>query len=157
MKKNGIVNAPLNAGIAELGHTDLVLVTDIGFPIPRDANRVDLAITDNLPTLQQVLELLSDEIFVEGVVRAEQIPSNHPDLEQFLQATFKGAEFSVETHEAMLSEMAKKAKLIIRTGGYEPWGNIGLICGVNAAKFFSNPNVTVPDSYKQQISNTKEQ
>ncbi len=44
MKRTALMNAPLSAAIARLGHTDLLLVADGGLPIPAEPERIDLAL-----------------------------------------------------------------------------------------------------------------
>ena len=128
MKKRGILNAPLSAALATLGHTDLIMVVDAGFPIPPGANRIDLAVAENIPDLRTVLSLIADEIVVEGVVRADDVVTNNPRLDEWLQSTFDDAEFTTRTHADILGELAHQAKVIVRTGAFEPWGNVGLFC-----------------------------
>ena len=147
MKRSGIINAPLSEALASLGHTDMFMVVDAGFPVPRNAHRIDLAIAENLPELRTVLGLINDEVIVEGVTRAEYVLSHNPKLEDFLQTTFSGAEFTVRPHDEILASMAQEAKFIVRTGAYDPWGNIGLHCGVDVEKWFSADHVTLPDYY----------
>ncbi|QAB18837.1 D-ribose pyranase [Leucobacter muris] len=151
MKKSGILNDKLSAALATLGHTDLILVVDAGFPIPRDADRIDLAIAENLPDLRTILGLISQELVVEGVVRAEDVVSNNPRLDEWLQQTFAGAEFTTRSHADMLGELARQAKVIVRTGAFEPWGNIGLVCGVDVPKWFGGDGVVVPDYYADKL------
>jgi simple sugar transport system permease protein/D-ribose pyranase len=138
MKKSGILNDKLSAALA-------------GFPIPRDADRIDLAIAENLPDLRTVLGLISQELVVEGVVRAEDVVSNNPRLDEWLQQTFAGAEFTTRSHADMLGELARQAKVIVRTGAFEPWGNIGLVCGVDVPKWFGGDGVVVPDYYADKL------
>lgn len=151
MKRNGILNAELSGALATLGHTDLIMVVDAGFPIPATSNRIDLAIAENLPDLRTVLKLINEEIIVEGVVRAELVLSNNPTLDSFLQETFKGAEFTVRAHQDILTKMAHEAKVIVRTGAFDPWGNIGLYCGVDVPKWFAADHVSVPDYYASRM------
>lgn len=151
MKRTGILNAELSGALATLGHTDLVLVVDAGFPIPRDAHRIDLAVAENLPDLRTVLALIAAEIVVEGVVRADDVVTNNPRLDEWLQATFHDAEFSSRPHAEMLGEIAAKAKVIVRTGAFEPWGNIGLFCGVDVPKWFGGDGVVAPDYYASKL------
>ena len=49
MKKHGILNARLAHVIAAQGHSDRLVVCDCGLPIPRCAQVVDLALTQNIP------------------------------------------------------------------------------------------------------------
>ncbi len=152
MKRFGIINAPLSEALATLGHTDMFMVVDAGFPIPRTAHRIDLAVTENLPDLRTVLTLIRDEVIVEGVTRSEYVLSHNPKLEDFLQSTFSDAEFTVRAHEDILASMAHEAKFIVRTGAYDPWGNIGLHCGVDVKKWFAGDHVTLPDYYATKAS-----
>ncbi|WP_069816430.1 D-ribose pyranase [Streptomyces sp. TP-A0874] len=151
MKRNGILNAELSGALATLGHTDLLMVVDAGFPIPREAHRVDLALAENLPDLRTVLGLIADELIVEGVVRAEDVPSNNPRLDAWLRDRFADAEFTTRPHADMLGELARQAKVIVRTGAFEPWGNIGLLCGVDVPRWFGGEGVIVPDYYASKL------
>ena len=147
MKRSGILNAALSEAIATLGHLDMFMVVDAGFPIPRDANRIDLALIENVPDVRTVLDAIKAEVIVEGVTRAEYVPTHNPRLEEYLQKTFAGAEFTIRPHEEMLSGMAHEAKFIVRTGAYDPWGNIGLHCGVDVPVWFGPDHVTLPYYY----------
>lgn len=151
MKRNGILNAQLSGALATLGHTDLVLVVDAGFPIPSTATRVDLAIAEDLPKLETVLELVSKELIVEGVVLAEDVVTHNEPLAAFVQETFSDAPLETRSHAEMLGEMAQRAKIIIRTGAFNPWGNIGLVCGVDVPRWFDEPGVVVPDYYQDRM------
>lgn len=42
MRPDRILHPELAAALATLGHTDIILVTDAGFPIPPQAKRIDL-------------------------------------------------------------------------------------------------------------------
>lgn len=152
MKRTGILNAELSGALATLGHTDLILVVDAGFPIPREAHRIDLAIAENLPDLRTVIGLIADEIVVEGVVRAEDVVSNNPRLDEWLHERFGDAEFTTRAHTDMLGELARQAKVIVRTGAFEPWGNIGLFCGVDVPKWFGGDGVVAPEYYASKLA-----
>lgn len=147
MKRSGILNAPLSEALATLGHTDMFMVVDAGFPIPRAAHRIDLALAENIPDLRTVLSVINREVIVEGVTRAEYVVSHNPTLDQFLQDTFTTAAFTVRPHEEILTVMAHEAKFVVRTGAYDPWGNIGLHCGVDVPVWFGGDHVTLPEYY----------
>ncbi len=106
---------------------------------------------ENLPDLRTVLGLIADELVVEGVVRADDVPSNNPRLDEWLQQRFTDAEFTTRTHAEMLGETARQAKVIVRTGAFEPWGNIGLFCGVDVPKWFGGDGVIAPDYYADKL------
>ncbi|MFG3421866.1 D-ribose pyranase [Micromonospora sp. NPDC049460] len=151
MKRRGVLNAELSGVLATLGHTDLLLVVDAGFPIPRTAHRIDLAVTEDLPSLTTVLDLVADEIIVEGVVVAEDVTTHNKPLAQWLGQRFPGVPTTTRQHAEMLGELAHQAKAIVRTGAFNPWGNVGLICGVDVPRWFDEPGVIVPDYYQDRM------
>lgn len=151
MKRHGILNAELSGALATLGHTDLLLVVDAGFPIPRTAQRIDLAIAEDLPGLTTVLDLIAAELIVEGVVVAEDVESSNAQLASWLRQRFADAPLTTRTHEEMLSVVAHEAKVVVRTGAFNPWGNVGLVCGVDVPRWFDEPGVIVPDHYRDRM------
>lgn len=54
MRTDRILHPQLARAVAELGHTDIVMVVDPGFPIPRSVERIDLGLWPGLPTVVQV-------------------------------------------------------------------------------------------------------
>ncbi len=151
MKRDGILNQQLSSAIASLGHGDLLMVVDTGFPIPREAERIDLAVARDLPDLRTVLELVHREVISERVVIAAEMAQNNAPLEQWLRAEFADAEFDLVPHEEMLTTVPARAKAIVRTGAFDPWGNIALSSGVDVPAWFSREGVVVPDYYASQM------
>ncbi|MBB2910736.1 simple sugar transport system permease protein/D-ribose pyranase [Streptosporangium becharense] len=151
MKRQGILNARLAGALSSLGHGDLLLVVDVGFPIPRDAERIDLAVAPDLPDLRTVIDLIANEIIVERVVRAGDVPEFNAPLEAWLRERFGDAEFEERPHTDMLGAVAREAKAVVRTGAYEPWGNVGLVSGVDVTRFFAKDGVVVPDYYRARV------
>ncbi|MEG0552127.1 MAG: RbsD/FucU domain-containing protein, partial [Carnobacterium sp.] len=49
MKKNGTLNSELDKLLADLGHTDQIVIADAGLPIPAGVKKIDLALTLNDP------------------------------------------------------------------------------------------------------------
>lgn len=151
MKKRGVLNAELSKAIAAMGHTDIMMVVDAGYPIPRDAWRVDLAIAEDLPSTEQVIKLLADELFIEETYVAEDVPECNAPLNNLINETFTEAEHKLAKHEDLLGDFGKRAKVIVRTGAFNPWGNVALVSGVDAPKFFSKPGIKVPEAYKARV------
>ncbi len=152
MKKRGILNAELSKAVASMGHTDIMMVVDAGYPIPRNAWRVDLAISEDLPTTAQVLKLISEEMFVEETYLAEDVPEYNAPLNNLVNEIFTEAEHKFATHEELLVDFGHRAKVIVRTGAFNPWGNIALVSGVDAPKFFNKPGVVVPENYQARVA-----
>ncbi|HVC80106.1 MAG TPA: D-ribose pyranase [Chloroflexota bacterium] len=152
MKRGKILNAELSKAIALMGHGDLFMICDAGFPIPLDRWRIDLAITNNLPDLETVLGLVLPELLVEKVLYADLIPLYNAPLLALLEATFQGtgAELEAVPADQVLTELAHRAKVIVRTGAFNPWGNIGLLCGTDPDAWFALPGTVMPESYRQR-------
>jgi simple sugar transport system permease protein/D-ribose pyranase len=150
MKHGRILNAELSKAIAMMGHGDVFMVCDAGFPIPLDRWRIDLAITHNLPDLYTVLELVLSELSVERVLYADLIQEHNQPLLQRLGELFAGtgAEMEAVPNERMLGEVARNAKVIVRTGAFNPWGNIGMVCGTIPDEWFEIPGTAMPDAYR---------
>lgn len=156
MKRSGIFNQPLNSVLASLGHGDLLIVSDVGFPIPTAVTRIDMAIAADLPDLRTMLALLSQELFTERVVIAEEMEEYNRPLYAWLHEHFAGVEFETRPHAEMLGPVAASAKAIVRTGAFDPWGNIGLVSGVDVARFFTSggsikEGIVVPDYYRDRL------
>jgi D-ribose pyranase len=58
VKKIGIINQPISAVIAGLGHTDTVVIADAGLPIPPEPQRIDLALTEGIPTFLDAVKVV---------------------------------------------------------------------------------------------------
>jgi D-ribose pyranase len=155
MKSGKLLNAELSHAIASMGHTDLMIVCDAGFPIPRDAWRIDLAIAPNVPDLETVLTAISEAFIAEKVSYAAEMVENNPPLFEKVRRIFSASNHEPIPHEQILSEMAPKAKVIVRTGAFDPWGNILLYSGVDAPVWFSRPGLKVPEAYQKRVEQMK--
>jgi D-ribose pyranase len=150
MKRQGILNQPLSSALASFGHGDLLIVSDAGFPIPRHARRIDLAIAPDLPDLRTMLLLIQREFITEKVIIAAEMEEFNRPLYSWLREHFQDCQFELRPHSEMLATLAASAKAIVRTGAFEPWGNVGLVSGVDVVRFFSREGVVVPDYYKER-------
>jgi len=152
MKRGRILNRRLSDALAAMGHGDWLIITDAGFPIPDDARRIDLALEAGLPSIQQVLSaVLSDFIYEKFVTTVEQ-RSNHPRLYADIAAMIDRCPIDEIPHAQFLVDFPPKAKFIIRTGAFEPWGNIALCSGIDAPAWFgSGRGIVVPEYYKDRV------
>lgn len=152
MKRSRILNKYLNLAIADLGHTDYIVISDAGFPVPDDSKRIDLAMEKDVPTITQVLELiLSDFIYERCIVAVEQKDYNPLLFDRIVKLC---SECDVETipHEEFIHQMTARAKYIVRTGSFEPWGNLALVSGVNAPVWFEKEGTVAPNYYQDRIT-----
>ncbi|MEV5335367.1 D-ribose pyranase [Streptomyces werraensis] len=127
MKKHGILNRHLSGALAELGHTDGVLVCDAGMPIPDGPRVVDLAFRAGVPSFSEVLEGLLGELAVEGATAAEEVRDANPPTASLLAGHFP--DLAYVPHER-LKQLTSGARLVVRTGEASPYANVLLRCGV---------------------------
>ncbi|MER6109760.1 D-ribose pyranase [Streptomyces hirsutus] len=127
MRKGGILNRHLGGALAELGHTDRVLVCDAGMPIPDGPRVVDLAFRAGVPSFAEVLEGLLAELVIEGATAATEIRQANPAAADLLAGHFPALD--LVPHER-LKELTAGARLVVRTGEARPYANVLLQCGV---------------------------
>ncbi len=151
MKRGKILNAELNHAIGTMGHGDIMIVCDAGFPIPSSAWRIDLAVIQDLPDLETVLVAISEEFIAEKVAYAAEMAQNNPPLLAKVKRIFADSDHTTFPHQQILTEMAAQAKVIVRTGAFDPWGNILLYSGVDVPKWFSKPGTIAPDYYASKL------
>ena len=125
MKKRGILNGPLSAAIATLGHGDVVVVADCGLPLPLNGPIVDLALVLGVPCFTQVLDALTDELVIESAVIAEE--GRGTVVDEWVQSRLPGV--TAIPHE-QFKRLASEAKVLVRTGEATPYANVALRCGV---------------------------
>ncbi|MEW9031441.1 MAG: D-ribose pyranase [Planifilum fimeticola] len=130
MKKTTLLNSHLSRVISEMGHTDRLVVADAGLPIPRETERIDLAVRPGLPGFLETLEAILSELEVEKVYVAEETGRISPQLHRALKEMFPEAEWEAVTHEE-LKGMTKGAKAVVRTGECTPYANVILQAGVS--------------------------
>jgi simple sugar transport system permease protein/D-ribose pyranase len=152
MRGGRILHPTLAGAVATLGHTDVVLVTDAGFPIPADACRVDLALTRGHLDVRTVLRVLLDEIHVEQVHLAKELKTHHPRLYGEVQDVFtgSGATFHPTTHETLIEEWAPRAKVVVRSGSFEPWANFALVASTAPFEWFQDDDITILPAYVER-------
>lgn len=129
MKKTGIFNSKISAFIASLGHKDIITVVDMGYPIPKDIEFVDIVLDKGKPGFLETIEVLLKELAVEKVVIAEELEHNNINNYVGIVKLFQGIEVEKMSHE-LFKEKAKMSKYFIRTGECTFFSNIMLISGV---------------------------
>ena len=137
MKKHGILNSSISKVLADLGHTDTIVIADAGLPIPKGVEKIDLALVPGTPSFQETVAAVIDDMVVEKVILAEEIhqankPSNDfykDTLQNHIQEALEEIPFEYISHEEF-KLLSKDAKAIIRTGEITPYANVILQAGV---------------------------
>ena len=80
MKRDGLLHAELNRIIAAMGHTDTLVIGDVGLPVPHGVPCIDLAILPGTPTFAAVFDAIYAELAVERATVASEIHRHNPAL-----------------------------------------------------------------------------
>jgi D-ribose pyranase len=129
MKKIGIINQPIAAVMAGLGHTDTVVIADAGLPIPDRPQRIDLALTQGIPTFLDTLGVILTEMQVERAIVAAEMLQVSPDLYRAVKTLLADIPLETVPHETF-KQQTHSARAVIRTGEFTPYANIILAAGV---------------------------
>ena len=137
MKKTTLINAPLSACIAKLGHTDTICLCDAGLPVPAGVERIDLAVCQGTPKFFEVLAPIAAELSIEKVTIAQEMKKISPSFhKEFLAAVEKiGKEQGkpIEVEEVPHVDFKKqtaKCSAIVRSGEVTYYANVIITAGV---------------------------
>lgn len=129
MKKLGLLNQPLSAVIAGMGHTDMLVIADAGLPIPPETQRIDLAVSAGLPPFLDVLRATLGEMQVERAIIAQEMEGRSPEMHKALLAALGDIPVETVSHE-QFKQITRGARAIVRTGEFTPYANVILVAGV---------------------------
>lgn len=129
MKKTDIINAPISAVIAKLGHMDTLTIADAGLPIPEEVQRIDLALTKGIPGFIDTLRVVLSEMQLEKVIIAEEMKQISPGILTEIQDLIGGISVEFVPHQHF-KDLTIQSRAIIRTGEFTPYANIILVSGV---------------------------
>lgn len=122
MKKSILLNAPLTALIARMGHTETLTIADCGLPTG-DTNRIDLALKFGIPGFLETLDTVLSEFNSESAILAEEIKTVSPVMHEKILKRLKGMKITYVTHEEF-KKLAFASRGIVRTGECTPYANI---------------------------------
>lgn len=151
MKRKGILNSELCKLMAELCHGHTIMVTDVGFPVPKGVSCIDLAIVKGVPTVEMILKLIDDEMVTEKIIYANELKSNNPKLHKKVLDIFTDADIEEVLHTELITKYAPNLKCIVRTGEYTPWGNIVLQAGTDPFMYFAEDTTVLPEFYHKRL------
>ena len=128
MKKIGILNQPIASVVAGLGHTDTLVVADAGLPIPSETQRIDLALTEGIPTFLDTLRVVLEEMHVEQAIIAEEMLKVSPGVYEAIKELLGDVPVEIVPHISF-KEQTRASRAIIRTGEFTPYANVILVAG----------------------------
>lgn len=128
-KTDTTINPALSRVISETGHTDLIVVTDAGLPIPPGSERIDLAYRPSDPAFLDVLDTVLAELVVEGATVAAEIAEHSPHMLAALRERLPDIEIELIPHVDFKAR-THDARAFIRSGEFTPYANVILHAGV---------------------------
>ncbi len=125
------INPALSRVISETGHTDLIVVTDAGLPIPPGAERIDLAYRPGAPAFFDVLDTVLAELVVEGATVSAEVAEKSPEVLDALRERFADQDFEIEMiPHVEFKALTGSARAFVRSGEFTPYANVILHAGV---------------------------
>lgn len=124
MLQTGILNPDLLHLIARIRHTNTLVIADWAFPFWPEIETVDISLTQGIPTVLDVLDLLTPVFKVGRIWQAEEFVASNSSgtVEQFAKS-FGKIPLTREAH-VDFKKRVPRAIGLIRTGDPTPYGNI---------------------------------
>jgi D-ribose pyranose/furanose isomerase RbsD len=121
MKCKGVIHPELMEALTSLGHTDLFMLCDAGFPIPAGAHRIDLALTPGVPSFRACLNAILQEVIVEAFSMAEEMRTYNPETFNDLIALFPRQKRTIAPQSEFLVQAQSRARFFVRSGELKPY------------------------------------
>jgi len=130
MRRRGLLHAELNRVIAAMGHTDTLVIGDVGLPVPPGVPCIDLAVLPGTPSFAAVFDAVYAELAVESATVAREIHGRNEALVA-LSTRLRGDGLGVEevSHDDF-KHLCARAVAVVRTGETSPYANVILHAGV---------------------------
>ena len=124
MLQRGILNPGLLSLIARVRHTNTLVIADRGFPFWPQIETVDISLSDDVPTVRQVLEALRENFVVGAAFMAEEfLRENGKPVQREYAKLLAPALIQFEPHVEFKRRVPQVIGLI-RTGDTTQYGNI---------------------------------
>ncbi len=124
MLQTGILNPHVLDLIARIRHTNTLVISDWAFPYWPEIETVDISLTHGIPTVLDVLDLLTPVFKIGRIWQAEEfVTVNPPETVDRFAKSFGKIPLTREAHV----DFKKRVPLaigLIRTGDATPYGNI---------------------------------
>ncbi len=129
MRKTTLLNSNIGTVISNMGHTDMLAIGDCGLPIPRETERIDIALRSGVPTFIDTLKVILEELQIEEVLIAVETKDVSPKLYEEIKVVIGEVKITFISHEELKANL-KECKAVVRTGEQTPYANIILKSGV---------------------------
>ncbi len=115
---------PLERPLSRVRHTNTLVIADRGFPFWPMIETVDLSLTDNIPTVQDVLRALLQNFVIGRISMAEEfLKHNTAETQAQFTALLDGIHIDFEPHVSFKRRVPNAIGLI-RTGDTTQYANM---------------------------------
>lgn len=124
MLRSGVLNPHILSLLARVRHTNTLVIADRGFPSWPQLETIDLSLTDDVPTVLQVLAAIRGHCVFGRIFMAEEFSANNSS--ERLDAFTRGLQGVPVIHERHI-EFKKRvphALGLIRTGDTTQYANL---------------------------------
>lgn len=126
MQKGGMLNSAIAKVLADLGHTDTIVIGDCGLPVPAGVQKIDLALKPGTPSFMEVVEEVAKNMVIEKVEIAAEMEEKNHAVWQAMHELFTEEQWIIDENHEAFKEATKNAKCVIRTGEITPYANVVL-------------------------------
>ena len=124
MQKGGMLNSSIAKVLADLGHTDTIVIGDCGLPVPAGVQKIDLALKPGTPSFLEVVEEVAKNMVIEKVEIAAEMEGRNPAVYGAMKQLFTEEQWIIDSDHEDFKAATKHAKCIIRTGEITPFANV---------------------------------
>lgn len=129
MLNTKILNPHLLSLLARIRHTNSVVIADRGFPFWPQIETLDLSLTDDVPTVLQVLKAIRANFRpVAGYMAREFLENNTPEVRERFATALRGISVTHEPH-VEFKKRVPSAIGLVRTGDTIQYANLILVSG----------------------------
>ena len=106
-----LLNSLLAGALREVGHTQMVLLADKGFPVPPGVETIDLALSDDVPTILDVIRAIAADFSFDRILIADEMKELSPEHAKKPEALHKPLEVFAHVE---FKQIAAHARLAVR-------------------------------------------
>jgi D-ribose pyranase len=129
MLKSGILNPRLLSLLARVRHTNALVIADRGFPFWPEMETVDISLTEDIPTVLQVVAAVRPIFHIAQAYMAREFRRyNTPAVRAKFAGGFSGVPIRFEPH-IVFKKRVPAAIGLIRTGDSTQYANVILVSG----------------------------
>ena len=88
-----MLNSSIAKVLADLGHTDTIVIGDCGLPVPAGVPKIDLALKPGMPSFVDVVTEVAKNMVIEKVEIASEMEGRNPEVYAAMQALFPEQEW----------------------------------------------------------------